>query len=132
MNDKLRLLTPFVMLTAGAVVGIAMFFMRYDLQATLPVLLLALLFFLVLGEVLTRVIVRFVNQNEALIAEMEAMEGDVVELGPEEGDFEGLAEDGMESLEGMEYGQSEALRTMMSGESEVGADAVDFPDEELV
>jgi hypothetical protein len=130
MNDKLRLLTPFVMLTAGAVVGIARFFMRSDLQATLPVLLRALLFFLVLGEVLTRVIARFIAQNEALMAEMDAMEGDVVELGPEEGAFEELTLDGEASAGGADFVQAEAIRSMMSGTSDSAEP--DFSDEELV
>jgi hypothetical protein len=127
MNDKLRLLTPFVMLTAGAVVGIAMFLMRYDLQSTLPVLLLALLCFLVLGEILTRVIVRFVTQNEAALAEMEAMEGDVIEMGPDEGAFAELAEDGGEGSPDADAFQAEMLRSLMSGE----ASGVDIAEDEL-
>lgn len=77
---KRRLIPPFVMLLAGAVVSITMRILHYDLQAMLIVLLCVLLGFYFVGRILQIMLDRFEQQIEE--AHME--EGEVIEKEPEE------------------------------------------------
>jgi Flp pilus assembly protein TadB len=77
---KRRLIPPFVMLLAGAVVSIYMRILRYDLQTMLIVLLCVLLGFYFVGRILQIMLDRFEQQIEE--AHME--EGEVIEKEPSE------------------------------------------------
>ncbi len=77
---KRRLIPPFVMLLAGAVVSITMRILAYDLQTMLIVLLCVLLGFYFVGRILQIMLDRFEQQIEE--AHME--EGEVIEKEPEE------------------------------------------------
>lgn len=77
---KRRLIPPFVMLFAGAVVSIAMRILHYDLQTMLIVLLCVLLGFYFVGRILQIMLDRFEQQIQD--AHME--EGEVIEKEPEE------------------------------------------------
>lgn len=77
---KRRLIPPFIMLLAGAVVSITMRILHYDLQTMLIVLLCVLLGFYFVGRILQMMLDRFEQQIEE--AHME--EGEVIEKEPEE------------------------------------------------
>ena len=77
---KRRLIPPFVMLFAGAVVSITMRMLHYDLQTMLIVLLCVLLGFYFVGRILQIMLDRFEQQIQD--AHME--EGAVIEKEPEE------------------------------------------------
>lgn len=77
---KRRLIPPFVMLFAGAVVSITMRMLHYDLQTMLIVLLCVLLGFYFVGRILQIMLDRFEQQIQD--AHME--EGEVIEKKPEE------------------------------------------------
>lgn len=50
-NSKVRLITPFLMLFAGALASIIMFIKEYDLYTMLWVLLIVLIVFYIIGDV---------------------------------------------------------------------------------
>ena len=77
---KRRLIPPFVMLLAGAVVSITMRMLHYELQTMLIVLLCVLLGFYFVGRILQIMLDRFEQQIQD--AHME--EGEVIEKEPEE------------------------------------------------
>lgn len=77
---KRRLIPPFVMLFAGAVVSITMRMLHYDLQTMLIVLLCVLLGFYFVGRILQIMLDLFEQQIQD--AHME--EGEVIEKEPEE------------------------------------------------
>lgn len=77
---KRRLIPPFVMLFAGAVVSITMRILHYDLQTMLVVLLCVLLGFYFVGRILQIMLDRFEQQ----IQEAHMEEGEVIEKEPEE------------------------------------------------
>ena len=76
---KRRLIPPFVMLFAGAVVSIAMRILHYDLQTMLIILLCVLLGFYFVGRILQIMLDRF----ELQIQEAHMEEGEVIEKEPE-------------------------------------------------
>lgn len=77
---KRRLIPPFVMLLAGAVVSITMRIRHYDLQTMLIVLLAVLLGFYFVGRILQIMLDRFEQQ----IQEAHMEEGEVIEKEPSE------------------------------------------------
>lgn len=76
---KRKLIPPFVMLSAGAVVSIIMFAMHYKSKDMLVILLCVLLVFYVAGEALKYMLDRF----EADVWERLKEEGEVFEKGPD-------------------------------------------------
>ncbi len=76
---KRRLIPPFVMLLAGAVVSIVMRIWHYDLQTMLIILLCVLLGFYFVGRILQIMLDRF----ELQIQEAHMEEGEVIEKEPE-------------------------------------------------
>lgn len=76
---KRKLIPPFVMLLAGAIVSITMFVLHYKSKDMLVILLCVLLVFYVAGEVLKYMLDRFEADAEARRRE----EGDVFEMGPD-------------------------------------------------
>ena len=70
-----RLIPPFVMLLAGAVVSIAMRLFRYETRTMLIVLLIVLVVFYLVGEVIKYML----DQFEKQIEENKAREGEVIE-----------------------------------------------------
>ncbi len=94
MRDKTRLITPFLMLTAGAVASIIMFVRKFELTTMLWILLVVLLVFYVLGDVARYIYAsikpRVIPQgNLSLLVEEARRNGDltgnVVEFENEEG-----------------------------------------------
>ncbi len=83
---KRKLIPPFVMLLAGAIVSITMFVQHYKSKDMLVILLCVLLVFFVAGEVLKYMLDRFEADAEARRRE----EGEVFEMGPD-GKAEGAA-----------------------------------------
>lgn len=77
---KRRLIPPFVMLLAGAVVSITMRMLHYELQTMLIVLLCVLLGFYFVGRILQIMLDRFEQQ----IQEAHMEEGEVIEKEPSE------------------------------------------------
>lgn len=76
---KRRLIPPFVMLLAGAVVSIVMRIWRYELLTMLIILLCVLLGFYFVGRILQIMLDRF----ELQIQEAHMEEGEVIEKEPE-------------------------------------------------
>lgn len=70
---------PFIMLSAGAIVSIAMFVLRYTLKEMLIVLLCVLVVFYIAGELIKWMFDRF----EAQIEEARLEEGEVIEKEPD-------------------------------------------------
>jgi hypothetical protein len=79
MMQKRKLLAPFMMLAAGAVASVIMFIVGYEPERRLGILLGVLLLFYILGGILSYMIGRFHNQNEAAAAALAALEGEVIE-----------------------------------------------------
>lgn len=75
---KRRLIPPFVMLLAGAIVSITMRILHYDLMTMLVVLLCVLLGFYFVGRILQIMLDRF----ELQIEEAHMEEGEVIEKEP--------------------------------------------------
>ncbi len=76
---KRKLIPPFVMLLAGAIVSITMFVSHYKSKDMLVILLCVLLGFYVAGEILKYMLDRFEEDAEARRRE----EGEVFEMGPD-------------------------------------------------
>lgn len=76
---KRRQIPPFIMLSAGAVVSIAMFVLRYKLKDMLIILLCVLVVFYIAGELIKWMFDRF----EAQIEEARLEEGEVIEKEPD-------------------------------------------------
>ena len=76
---KRKLIPPFVMLLAGAIVSISMFVQHYKSKDMLVILLCVLLVFYVAGEILKYMLDRFEADAEARRRE----EGEVFEMGPD-------------------------------------------------
>ena len=76
---KRKLIPPFVMLLAGAIVSITMFVLHYKSKDMLVILLCVLLVFYVAGEILKYMLDRFEADAEARRRE----EGEVFEMGPD-------------------------------------------------
>ena len=79
---KRRLIPPFVMLSAGAVISITMRILHYDTKTMLIILLCVLVGFYIAGSVIQYMLDRFEKQIEE--ASME--EGEVIEKEPAEED----------------------------------------------
>ncbi|MDE7282754.1 MAG: hypothetical protein K2N85_04110 [Lachnospiraceae bacterium] len=76
---KRKLIPPFVMLSAGAIISIAMFVMRYKTKDMLVILLCVLVVFYIAGELIKWMFDRF----EAQIEEARLEEGEVIEKEPD-------------------------------------------------
>ena len=95
-NGKVRLITPFLMLFAGALASIIMFIKKYDLYTMLWVLLIVLIVFYVIGDVARYLYMsvqpRVLPQGE--IEDMIAMlNSGVMEKGMEETEGDALIEE---------------------------------------
>ncbi|MCM1261602.1 MAG: hypothetical protein NC313_02690 [Butyrivibrio sp.] len=77
---KRKLIPPFAMLSAGAVVSITMFVQHYEVKDMLIVLLCVLIAFYIAGELVKWMFDRFEAQIEAARLE----EGEVIEKEPDE------------------------------------------------
>lgn len=77
---KRKLIPPFIMLLAGAIVSIAMYISHYELKDMLIVLLCVLIAFYIIGEIYKWMLDRF----EAQIEEARMDEGEVIEKEPDE------------------------------------------------
>ncbi len=82
---KRKLLAPFLMLTAGAAVSIAMFIYEYELREMMGILILVLVTFFIIGAMIARMLDRFDRQNEKAASESE---GEVIEKDQEPGEDE--------------------------------------------
>lgn len=76
---KRKLIPPFVMLSAGAVISIYMFAQRYNMKDMLIILLCVLVVFYIAGELIKWMFDRF----EAQIEEARLEEGEVIEKEPD-------------------------------------------------
>lgn len=76
---KRKLIPPFVMLSAGAVISITLFAIRYNTKDMLIILLCVLVVFYIAGELLKWMFDRF----EAQIEEARLEEGEVIEKEPD-------------------------------------------------
>lgn len=85
---KRRLIPPFVMLLAGAIVSITMYILHYEVKTMLIVLVCALVAFYMIGDTLRWMLNRFEAQNEE--ARME--EGEVIEKELDEEDQDTVTE----------------------------------------
>ncbi|MBD5494642.1 MAG: hypothetical protein HDR12_09785 [Lachnospiraceae bacterium] len=74
-----KVIPPFVMLSAGAIVSIVMFVLRYNLKDVLIILLCVLVVFYIAGELIKWMFDRF----EAQIEEARLEEGEVIEKEPD-------------------------------------------------
>lgn len=124
-NGKVRLITPFLMLFAGALASIIMFIREYDLYTMLWVLLVVLIVFYVIGDVVRYLYMsvqpRVLPQNE--IEDMIAMmNSGVVEMNAEE----------EEVTSKEEYSEEEALEYDMDEEYSMDEESVEeYTDENL-
>lgn len=73
---KSRLFAPFLMLLAGTVASLMMFFSHYSMKEMLPILLAVLLLFYLAGSFIQKRVEAFVNQ----IKEEEEHEREIMEL----------------------------------------------------
>lgn len=85
---KRKLIPPFVMLLAGAIVSITMYILHYEVKFLLIVLVCVLVVFYMLGDTLRWMLNRFEAQNEE--ARME--EGEVIEKELDEADQDTVTE----------------------------------------
>lgn len=83
---KLKLFAPFLMLLAGAIASIMMFYFQYPVNQMLPRLLVVLLVFYLIGCMIQKKLISFVEQ----IREEEAKEGEVIEKEAPDGNTEGI------------------------------------------
>lgn len=90
---KRRLIPPFVMLLAGAIVSITMYMLHYEVKTMLIVLVCVLVAFYMLGDTLRWMLNRFEAQNEE--ARME--EGEVIEKELDEEDQDTVTENRRET-----------------------------------
>ena len=109
-NSKVRLITPFLMLFAGALASIIMLIKEYDFYTMLWVLLIVLIVFYIIGDVARYLYMsvqpRILPQGE--IEEMIAMmNGDVVEKDTEETEEAGDTMESDSEEEASEYGTDE-------------------------
>lgn len=109
-NSKVRLITPFLMLFAGALASIIMLIKEYDFYTMLWVLLIVLIVFYIIGDVARYLYMsvqpRVLPQGE--IEEMIAMmNGDVVEKDTEETEEAGDTMESDSEEEASEYGTDE-------------------------
>ncbi|MDE6750891.1 MAG: hypothetical protein K2K21_17775 [Lachnospiraceae bacterium] len=74
-----KVIPPFIMLSAGAIVSIVMFVLRYQLKDMLIILLCVLVVFYIAGELIKWMFDRF----EAQIEEARLEEGEVIEKEPD-------------------------------------------------
>ena len=124
-NGKVRLITPFLMLFAGALASIIMFIKKYDLYTMLWVLLIVLIVFYVIGDVARYLYMsvqpRVLPQSE--IEDMIAMmNSGVVEMNTEE----------EEVTSKEEYSEEEALEYDMDEEYSMDEESVEeYTDENL-
>ncbi|MDY2700666.1 MAG: hypothetical protein ACI4E5_04855 [Suilimivivens sp.] len=81
---KSRLFAPFLMLLAGAVASIMMYYFKYSMMQMLPRLLVILLSFYLAGYFIQKKVTSFVEQ----IKIEEEKEGEVIEKEVPEGDQE--------------------------------------------
>lgn len=96
---KEKLFAPFLMLLAGAVASIMMYWFQYSMKQMLPILLIVLLAFYLAGIFIQRKITSFVKQ----IKEEEEKEGEVIEKEvPEEGEGETTGENAENETEDKE------------------------------
>lgn len=124
-NGKVRLITPFLMLFAGALASIIMFIKKYDLYTMLWVLLIVLIVFYVIGDVVRYLYMsvqpRVLPQSE--IEDMIAMmNSGVVERNAEEEEVTAKEE----------YSEEEALEYDMDEEYSMDEESVEeYTDENL-
>lgn len=85
---KRKLIPPFVMLLAGAIVSITMYILHYEVKTMLIVLVCVLVAFYMVGDTLRWMLNRFEAQNEE--ARME--EGEVIEKELDEADQDTVTE----------------------------------------
>lgn len=78
-SKRRKVIPPFVMLSAGAVISIAMYVLRYQLKDMLIILLCVLIVFYIAGELIKWMFDRF----EAQIEEARLEEGEVIEKEPD-------------------------------------------------
>lgn len=71
---KSRLFAPFLMLLAGAIASIMMYYFHYTMRQMLPRLIIVLIFFYLAGSFVQKKIVKFVEQ----IQEEEKEAGEVI------------------------------------------------------
>ncbi|MCH5254325.1 MAG: hypothetical protein J1F41_05320 [Lachnospiraceae bacterium] len=90
---KRRLIPPFVMLLAGAIVSITMYMLHYEVKTMLIVLVCVLVAFYMIGDTLRWMLNRFEAQNEE--ARME--EGEVIEKELDEEDQDTVTENRRET-----------------------------------
>lgn len=112
-NGKVRLITPFLMLFAGALASIIMFIKKYDLYTMLWVLLIVLIVFYVIGDVARYIYMsvqpRVLPQSE--IEDMIAlMNSGVLEKSAEE--TEAVADEVDSGEEAQEYDMDEEYSSM--------------------
>ncbi len=124
-NGKVRLITPFLMLFAGALASIIMFIKKYDLYTMLWVLLIVLVVFYVIGDVVRYLYMsvqpRVLPQSE--IEDMIAMmNSGIVEMNAEEDEVTAKEE----------YSEEEALEYDMDEEYSMDEESVEeYTDENL-
>lgn len=77
---KRKLFPAFLMLFAGAVVSITLFFMEYHIKTKLSILLLVCIVFFIIGKLMQKMLDFFDKKNEKPEEEdEEADEGEVIE-----------------------------------------------------
>lgn len=96
--NKDKLFAPFLMLFAAAIASIIMFRGNYDTTELLAILLCVMIFFYILGSLIQKRVLSFMNQiaeKEAAEAAEAAAEGEVVEK-------EAVAEEAVEGADNTE------------------------------
>lgn len=76
---KSKLFAPFLMLLAAAIASIIMFKGNYDTTELLTILLCVMIFFYVIGSLIQKKVLSFVNEIKEREAKEAADEGEVIE-----------------------------------------------------
>ena len=76
---KSKLFAPFLMLLAAAIASIIMFKGNYDTIELLTILLCVMIFFYVIGSLIQKKVLSFVNEIKEREAKEAADEGEVIE-----------------------------------------------------
>lgn len=92
---KSKLFAPFLMLLAAAIASIIMFRGNYDTTELLSILLCVMIFFYVVGSLIQKKVLSFVNEIKEREAKEAADEGEVIEK-------EAVAEDTVKEKDAVE------------------------------
>lgn len=129
MGDKTRLITPFLMLTAGAIASIIMYIRKFDLNTMLWGLLIVLVIFYILGDI-ARYLYASVRPRVIPSGDLGAMVEEARKNGDLTGNVVAFADSDTTS-EGEDFSEELSADGLMSEEGTAYSEEEGYSDEEL-